>query len=526
MSTLPHRRRSLLAGCLLTVTTLLAASACGGSMEARSADRRSTLVIAENEPPASFDPVQADNSTVDEVVIPAYDSLVQYDGHNKLRGQLARTWKPAPDGRSVTFTLRDDVTFHDGTKLTAHDVRYTLDRIKKLGTGVASQLDAYRSTEVIDDTHLTIRLKQPFAPFLAILSRVYILNADLVKKHAGSDNGQTWLGDNDAGSGPYRLTSYTPNQRASFTRYDTYWGGQRSQAREVVFTYVADSSTQRALLMSGDVDIAMDINPFDWKALASDKRYVVDKANTLVQLYAFFNTQKGPTADRRVRKAISLAYDYTSHVKNILHGAGHRAHGPLPTAMPCHTASVPQPAFDLDEARRLLKQAGHPHLKLHMAYLTAIDEEDRAGTLLQSTLRKIGVDLQLDATTFPQYTEEIKKVSTTPDLGMTYAFPAYPDPDAVLSINFDSTYIGNGYNYASYKNVRVDSLVRRAQTAIDQKKRCELYGKAQKLIAEDYVALNISNPQYVTVLRSGLTGYQYRQAHHQTVDVNAIQLDH
>jgi peptide/nickel transport system substrate-binding protein len=104
-------------------------------------------------------------------------------------------------------------------------------------------------------------------------------------------------------------------------------------------------------------------------------------------------------------------------------------------------------------------------------------------------------------------------------MGMIYAFPSYPDPHSVLAINFDSKYIGGGYNYASYKNAKLDSLVRKAAVESDPAARCDLYVQAQELIENDKVSINISNPKFVVVARSGISGDIYRPAHHNTLDI-------
>lgn len=510
---------------LLCGALVLTGCTAKGGGDAGADQRSRTLIIAENEPPASFDPIQADNSTVDEVVTPLYDTLVDFTPDGQLTGELATKWEVSSDATSISVELRDDVTFHDGAKLTAEDVRFTLDRIKKLNTGVAAELQAYESTEVADDTHLTIRLSRPYAPFINALSRVYVLNSKLVQSNAGSDDGKSWLANHDAGSGPYKLVSYQANQEAVFERYADYWGGFDKQAQKVVFRYLPEAATQRDALRQGDIDIAMDIDPVDWQTFEGNPEFVVDKADTLVQLYGFFKMKGGPTANPKLREAVSHAYDYASHVKDILYGAGKPAQGPLPTAMPCHDATVVQPEYSLEKARQALAESGLSNVKLTMTYLPVINEHKRAGTLLQSALREIGIELELKGVTFPAYVDMIKSNDTTPDIGMIYAFPMFPDPHAVLSTNFDSQFIGNGYNYGGYANSRVDTLVRQAQQTPDQQQRCALYAEAQQLIAKDFASINFANPQYVTVLRADVSGYRYRTAHHQTVDVYAIQLD-
>lgn len=481
------------------------------------------LVIADNEPPQTFDPQQAGNSTVNEVVIPLYDVLVDFDSKSELGARLAKSYAVSKNGKTITIALRSDVKFHDGAGLTSADVKYTLDRIKKLNTGVASELADYASTSIVDAYNFKINLSSPSAPFLSALSRAYILNSKLVESNAGSDSGQTWLANNDAGSGPYTLKSYTTNQEASFSKFPSYWRGFTKQPDSIVIRYIPQSATQRDLLKSGDINLAVDIATADLPSFAKDAKYTVNQKDTLVQLYIFFNTQKGLTKNPKVREAIRLAYDYQSHVKNILAGAGAIAQGPLPTVMNCH-APIKPGKQDLVRAKALLKEAGASNLKIKMSYLSVIEEMARAGTLLQSALKTIGVTLELQTVTFPEYMSQVSKVATTPDLGMIYAFPSYPDPNAVLAINFDSKNIGGGYNYASYSNPVVDKLVRSAAIESNPAKRCALYISAQKAIEADFVSINISNPKFVTVHDKKVSGNYYRPAHHNTIDFYSIMM--
>ena len=493
------------------------------STTASSGATPTQLVIADNEPPQTFDPQQAGNSTVNEVVIPLYDVLVDFDSQSKLGPRLAKSWAVSANGKTITIALRKDVKFHDGTGLTSADVKYTLDRIKKINTGVASELAAYSSTTIVDAFNLKLNLSSASAPFLSALSRAYILNSKLVELNAGDDSGQTWLANNEAGSGPYTLKSYTTNQEANFSKFASYWRGFTKQADNIVIRYIPQSATQRDLLKSGEINLAVDIATADLPSFGKDTKYVVDQRDTMVQLYIFFNTQKGVTKNPKVREAIRLAYDYQSHVKNILAGAGAIAQGPLPTVMNCH-APIKPGKQDLVRAKALLKEAGVSNLKIKMSYLSVIEEMARAGTLLQSALKTIGVNLELQTVTFPEYMSQVSKVATTPDLGMIYAFPSYPDPNAVLSINFDSKNIGGGYNYASYSNPAVDKLVRAAAIESNPAKRCALYVSAQKAIEADFVAINISNPKFVSVHDKKVSGNYYRPAHHNTIDFYSIMM--
>ena len=503
-------------------------SAAGSKSAADSAvqptdPRTSTLIIAENEVPATFDPVQADNSTVDEVVIPTYDTLISYDKSGKLVGILAKDWKVDAAGTTITMTLEQGVKFHDGTALTAKDVVYTLGRISKLGIGVASFTTAYKSGKAVDDTHVQITLKQAYAPFLAGLTRVYILNSALVTKNAGTDDGQEWLATNDAGSGPYTLVKYTNGQEADFTKYDGYFRGFDRQAKDVVFRYIAEASTQKSSLLNGDVDVAMDIAPNDWASFQSNDGYVVDEAATNVVLSVFFNMHpKSKLQNKALRQAIAYSYNYPQHVTNILKGAGQKVVGPMATSMNCADANLDQPTYDPAKAKQILTDAGLSNVTLTMTYLKATAEMEQAAALLQSNLADIGITLKLQAITYPQYATLTSKPATTPDLGMIYAFPAYPDANAVMFVNYDSQFISGGQNWGGFTDKTYDALVEKAQTLNDETERCGLYDQAQKTVNDDVLAINMANPKAVAIYNKRLSGFTYQPSHHQTVDVYAI----
>ena len=509
---------------ILGVAALLAGCAAPAAEDTSSA-RATTLVIAENEPPATFDPLQADNSTVDEVVIPAYDTLISYDDDNNLAGKLATEFTVDETGTSISITLRDDVTFHDGAALTAADVVYTLDRIKSINIGVASLVTSYASSEAIDDTHLTITLSQADAPFLAALTRVYILNSALVEENAGDDQGQSWLATNDAGSGPYTVTGYTPNQSATFAKYDDYFLGFDGQAEAIEFRYLTEASTQMSALQSGDIDIAMDIAPTDRASFEGTDGFQVISENTNVVLYSFFNMDDPTTSDPILREAIAYAYDYQQHVDSILLGAGSLVNGPIPSGMQCAaTDDIGQPTLDLDYAKQLVDDNGLEGTTVTMTYLEATTEMEQAATLLQSNLADIGITLNLQAVTYPQYVEMAASDDTRPQMGMIYTFPAFPDASAVMYQNYNSQFIGTGQNWGGYSNPEVDELTNAAQVETDQDVRCDEYAQAEQIVVDDYVAINMANSQIVAVMDDAVQGYTYRAWHHQTVDVYAITL--
>jgi peptide/nickel transport system substrate-binding protein len=549
-----RRRRALAAGATLAGLTLLVA-ACGGGTDSSGASgasgapgassgtaapggtaaqsgaststansRANTLEVATAIPPASFDPIHADNSTVDMPSLVGYDSLTTFNNTGTLVGDLATAYSTSADGKSFSVTLRSGVKFQNGAPLTATDVAYTLNRIKKVDTGVASFITPYVSTTVVDPTHLVIHLSEAYTPLAANLTRVYILNSKLVLEHLGTDEGQTWLSTHDAGSGPYELQSYTPNQQSVFVRNPTYWGGWSGQAQTVIYKYLTAGADQRQALLDDDADIALDIAPTDFASFQSNKQFVVNEAKTNVEMYAFFKMSGAPTANKDLREAIAYAFNYTDDIKDLLKGAGYPVKGPMPSGMACSDPNVVQPTYDVAKAKQLLAASGLKNVTLSVDYQDATAEEDEAGPLLQANLKAIGIKANLRLVTYPQYAQLEGSKKTTPDIGFIYSFPQNSDPDVDMYELFDSKFINNGQDWGDFDSSTVNSLVEKAQGLPDGTARCALYDQAQVAVANDYVGLDISNPDFVVVYNNRLKGYTYLPSHHQTVDPYRIKV--
>ena len=487
-----------------------------------------TLTIALADSPQSLDPLQAWNSYTDIISLGTYDALVQYGAGSpaELQPWLAEKWSASSDGMEYTFTLRSGVVFHDGSSLTAADVKYTLDRVKRLNSGVAYEIPAYDSSEVVGDLEIKVRLSAPYAPFVAGLSRIYILNSKLLQANEGTDDGQSWLALNEAGSGPYALESYTAGDSTVLKAYPGYWRGwDGSHVQTVVLKVMRESATQLLALQGGDAQVALDIAKADLDGLKSGGEFTVNTTDTLLQFYVAFNTKsKGPTGDVRFREALSWAYDYRSHIEQVLGGYAAGAQGPLPKAIPCHKDDVTQPTFDLQKARELLVAAGYDPstITLKMAFDPSIEEHRKSLELFQSSLRDIGITVDAAPLQFTPYVETLRSYDTTLDLASIYEFSDFPDPHAVLYPHFGSAFLlGNGgYNWSQYSNPRVDELLDQGVGLSDLTARCPIYDEVQEIIANDYPVINISNGGLFAVVVTGPTvaGYKYNLAHHRTVN--------
>jgi len=475
------RRRFLMAASAVSMAVALGL----GSLPANAADRAHTIIVGLGGQINTLDPLRADYNQTNTIISAVYNTLVTYD-ETTLVGSLASEYAFGDDAKSIAITLRPDVKFHDGTLLTAKDVAYTLDRLKRLGAGVASLIDGYDSTAVTDDTHLTINLSKPNALLLPSLSKIYILNSALVTANAGADDGQAWLQNHDAGSGPYVLGDQS--QAVTIDLFPDYWAPEAGRPESIVFRRIDESATRRDELKAGNIDVGFSIADRDAAAMGTDPALKVVPINTSYQAEVVFNTQVGPTADPKVRKALRMVYDYEGGLRAIRGGNGALANGVLPARLNCRP-DLPVVKRDLDAAKALLAEAGASNLNVTMNFQPVFELQKQEATLFQSNLREIGVNLTLEPIAFPQYLASLKDVKSIPQMMLLEDFAQFPDPGIVLVKGYKSDAVGT--NRAGYSNPEVDKLLDEAVATADETKRCDIYKQVQTILDQDSVMVDM-----------------------------------
>ncbi len=445
--------------------------------------REQTMIVSGAGAVASVDPLRAIYFQTNRVTSRTYSALVTYDKDLNVIGDLAQDFKVADDVRSISFTLRDAV-FHDGTPVTPEDVAYSIDRYVRLASGIAVYLVDYDRTEVTGDKTLTIHLKKPSSLFLTALSKVFILNSKLVAANAGSDDAQTWLQSNDAGSGPYRMTDL--NQRdVTLVWFDDHWEKRGRMAQSIILRRNDESATMREELRNGTIDASLSIIENDLDILEQQKGVVgVAYGRRPSVNGVFFNVRVGPTADPKVREAITLAYDYPGAYKGIHKSKGFMPAGPLPDTLTCRP-EFSAPAQDLEKAKALLAEAGQSDLTLTMRFQPAFKEQVLQATLLQSNLAEIGVKLELEPIAFPNYLAMLADPEQIPQMMLLGDSALFPDVGVYLQSTYASTAVGT--NKSGYANPEVDGLLEKASASGSEEERCDLYKKAQEIIAADHV---------------------------------------
>jgi len=451
----------------------------------------------------TLDPQQSDYGQTSLIDSALYEPLVTYTSTNHLVGALATSFVLSPSSTSVHITLRSGVVFHSGAPLTSADVKFSLDRYEHLGTGIGGLFSDYKSTSIINPTHLVIHLKAPDSLFLGELSKAYILDAKAVAANAGSDDGQAWLANHDAGTGPYELApGTTAGGNIVLDRFAHYWGFTSKRPTSITMRRIDESATQREDLEAGQINYANNLSESD--ALASkSSSVVVANLGTINQQYIYFNTTTGPTANVEVRRALQMAFDYKGALKKILEGAGVTARGPLPLGMPCE-ASFPQFTENLSAAKALVAKAGYSHLTLTMRYQPEIAEQAEEAVLFQSDLKSIGVTLKLVPITFSAYLTTLSSDKTIPEMMLLADNAQIPNVGSFLAQFYgpDSA----GQNRSGYSNPELTKLIDAAASTNNEAAQCSDYEKAQKIVYNAATAVDLFSIPWPVAYTNNLSG--------------------
>jgi peptide/nickel transport system substrate-binding protein len=495
------------AACLIT-----ALAACGGGAtenagspassgsSASSAASTSFTVVYANQV-TTIDPVQAVQAETDTIASLIYDPLVTYNAKDQMVGVMASSFKTETGATKVDLTLRPGLKFHDGSPVTAQDVQYTIERDLAVNSGVASYLAGYKSMTIHSPSSFTVNLSAPNSFFLSELSKVYILNAKLVQQHAGSDHGQGWLSNHDAGSGPYTLGAVGTLADVTVNRWSKYYDYDATRPASMEIKEVDDSSTEAADLKSGSADIALKLSSADATAVDGQDGVTTAWINSGLTEYMWMNPNTGATKNIKVREALQMVYNYSAGLKAVWDGKGSTLSGILPTTMTCQP-SLAGYSDNLAQAKTLFQQAGVSTLTLR--YQPALAEFTQEATLFQSELKQVGVTLKLVPITFSAWLTSLSSTKNIPEMMLMGDVPRFPDTGIYLNYVYNGASVGT--NYSGFSDPAVNQLLNQAKVTASDSGRCGLEEQAQKLIYNQHLSLNMYTYEQPVSYTSGVTG--------------------
>lgn len=452
-----------------------------------------TLTIALSAVANNIDPVKYTGVYEGQVIENICDTLLVYDNDiTNIKPSLATDWKANDGGDEYTFTLRDDVyfqpgKFQDGRKMTAEDVKYSLER--SANDSALDRLSMLDHCEVIDDTHLKCVLKSPNASFLAALTNS---GNSIVPKEEAEGWGDEF-GAHLVGTGPFMMADngWKTDQSCEVVRFDKYWG-QKPYLDGVKFVYITDVNQRVNALKTGEVDIANDLTGEGVAKVKNDDKLNMVQEPGMGVNYIYFNMKKGPTADIKVRQALQMAVDRESMCKALYqYGEGQAGWLALPPNSWGYDESLVDlvPKYNVEEAKKLLAEAGYPQ-GFELQYYTGDTATSKmVGEIFQQFMQQIGVTVKINQAAWGAFSE-IGASGNADVIAMSWTW--YPDPYFYLNKMFHKDSIGTLGNGQQFDIPEVNDLLDQAVAVSDQNQRAVLYKKALKLITEQYAQIDYS----------------------------------
>lgn len=469
-------------GCQNSSNTTASSSASGAAKEGGS------IVVGVTTEPGSLDPFTITSADTRSLLFNVFEGLVKPDKNgNLIPAVAAKLPDVSSDGLTYTFKIREGIQFQNGNKVTAGDVKYSLETAKSKQVEGLSNL---QSVDAVDDSTVKLTLTKRDNSFLAYLT------TPIVPKDYGDQS------KHPIGTGPYQFVSYTPQQSVVLQKNKTYWQKGLPHLDKVTYKIEADTNALVLDLKSGSVDVA----GADYAtANQVGSGFTTEQSNSnAVQLLALNNAVK-PLDNVKVRQALSYAVDPDEIIKTVNYGKGTRVGTPVIPGFKKYYDSSLAKAYpkNVSKAKQLLSEAGYPNgfsltITVPSVYQVHVD----TAQVIVNELKTIGV------------TATIKQVDWATWLSQVYTNRQYEstiisvDGTSLTPESYLSRYVSTSKsNFFNYKDTEYDTLYQQAVEETDDTKRVQLFKQVQELISKDAANVYIQDIASFHVLKNGVTGF-------------------
>lgn len=459
--------------------TALAAALCATALMA-SPIFAETVLRLDEVAVGELDPAKASDYADSILMFNIYDTLVlPQQGGPGHAAHLAASWEI--DGASYTFTLRDDVKFQSGNSMSANDVVYSLERMQALGAGL-SYLFAGVKAEAVDDTTVQFTLETPYAPFVASLVRLPIVDMDHVKSNSDTEWGEDFLSANGAGTGAYSVSSHNPQEETVMAKSGNYFLGIADTAPDTVrLRYGLEAATVRTLIAQGEHDIASQwLPPEVIQALAKDGSQLLTENGTGA-FYFKMNTTKAPLDDVNCRLALSHAFDYGTAVQMIAINdevsAGSPSTGAIPVGMFGANGADSVMSQDMEKAKEYLAACKYDiaDMNIEVTWIAEVPLEERFALLMQSNFTQLGIKSEIKKLPWALFAEQVSSPENTPHISQLFVNAVTGDPDTLLYGMYHSTTPGTWQSPEYLNDAKVDEYLEAGRSAADDAGREAAY---------------------------------------------------
>lgn len=491
---------------LLVLLVSAALCACGGDKNTETSSTAAntssedtpttggSVVFGMTQDLVSLDPHQITDAGTRSVVFNLYEGLVKPTSTGDLEPAVASDYTISDDAKTYTFTLRDGVTFHDGSAVTAEDVKYSIERYAEI-QGESSAFSLLDQVEIVDEKTVAVHLKEGNSEFLANLTLAVIPEAN--EDPAG----------NPIGTGPFKFVSYTPGQNLILAKNENYWKDGAPYLDEVQFKFIADTDTAFTQLQAGTIDIMNYLTTAQVQTLSqSGSAFEIVEGNMNLVHAMFLNNEYGPLSDVRVRQALCYAVDRDAINSFLFDGKSHIIGSHMIPSLQTwyEPAAETVYTYDVNKAKELLAQAGYGDgFDLEITVPSSYSQHVDTAQIIVEQLAAVGIKATIQKVEWSTWLEDV------------YTNRNYQ----ATVIGFDGTLApsdwlqkygtGASNNIANYSNEEYDSILDQALAAIDTDEKAALYKELQMNLAENAASVYIEDPADFVAMNARLGGYTF-----------------
>lgn len=470
----------------------IALGACSGDKAGESSSQITIGIPQDIED--SLDPHKAVAAGTKEVLFNLYEGLVKPDSSGELQPAIASDYSISEDATTYTFTLREGVKFHDGSMVTAEDVKYSIDRCADTTNG-EPLVEAYsniKSVNIVDEKTVEVVLNTADSDFLANMTTAII--------PASNENPDT----NPIGTGPYKYVSRSPQENFVVEKFDEYWGTP-ANIENVTFRVCANADSIVMNLQGGSIDMFARLTTTQASQLG-DQFDVLDGTMNLVQAL-YLNNAVEPFNDERVRQALCYAVDPQGIMDLISDGKGTEIGSSMFPAFEKYYMPELNDVYsqDFDKAKELLAEAGYPDgfsftITVPSNYQQHID----TAQVLVEQLKNIGVTAEIELVEWETWVSE---AYTNRNFEATVVGV---DASSLTASALLSRFVSDApNNFINFSNADYDAAYARAEAAVDDEEKTEAYKECERLLAEHAANVYIQDLPCLVALNKKYAGYEF-----------------
>jgi peptide/nickel transport system substrate-binding protein len=528
------RKRPIAGLAVFATAAAVAVSACGGASSSSSTNggatgRDGAIALSDSTPapagpvdaatwavyaePASLDWVVANDFPPMEIGANVCESLAQVSPQMTIEPALATGWR-TPDPRTLVYTLRDGVRFHSGAPLRAEDVVYSLNRNldREVGSYFAAAYANVASIRATGPAEVTIKLKRPDA----LLPSALATPAGRIDSKAFLEERGKAYGTPDGGvdcTGPYRFAKWEKGQSITLESFDGYWDPERvPQVRTLDVSFVADPAARVNALASGTIDGTYQVPTAGFGRLRTGQAGTLTFGRAAGSYVAMLTDPDGALRDVRIRRALSLAIDRRGIIDSVLDGAAEPLKGPVApgawgyekeTFQAAYDA-LPDPSGTVEEARRLVQEAGAPSEPITIAITRDREEMPTIAAEVRRAGEAIGLKVEIKSLAGNSYNALYSDAKAREGIDLIFSqwVPDFPEPLQLLQYMRGDNFFG----YARFDDPEFMRLTDEAAGTLDDARRARLVAEAQRIAAEAQVWIPLYTPYHPLFLGRRITG--------------------